>query len=157
MADFRIDGKNVYLGSKMIAQIDEEVCIIERSKDKHFYRVLDSWCLNYDLLKELVERNVARIQIVDKKNAKIYEVDLSKVRELTKRFNTFLSFGSEKQVAVPLPLWDVFRVANGMDSLESLGKTVDAYASSTFTGRWAERLRKHGDRSQQDIFGGLDG
>ena len=56
MADFRIDGKNVYLGSKMIAQIDEEVCIIERSKDKHFYRVLDSWCLNYDLVKELTER-----------------------------------------------------------------------------------------------------
>ncbi len=153
MSGIKIDGKNVYLGSKMIAQIDDGACVIQRSKDKHFYRVLDSWCLNYELVKELVEKEVTRIQIVDKKNAKIYEVDLSKVRELTKRFNTFLSFGSEKQVAVPLPLWDVFRVANGMDSLESLGKTVDAYASSTFTGRWAERLRKRGDRSQQDIFG----
>lgn len=156
MSGIKIDGKNVYLGSKMIAQIDDGACVIERSKDKHFYRVLDSWCLNYDLVKELVEKEVTRIQIVDKKNAKIYEVDLSKVRDFSKRFNTFLSFGTEKQVAVPLPLWDVFRVSNGIDTLESLGKSTDAYASSLFRGRWAERLRKHGDRNQQDIFGGLN-
>lgn len=151
-----IDGKNVYIGSKLIAQIGDGACTIERSKERHFYRALNSWCLNYELVKEMLDKNVKRIQIVDKKAGKTYELELTEVQVLMQKFNAFLSFGTEKQVAVPLSLWEVYGVRNGKDVHEVPGISAEEFANTTFTGRWGQRIKRSGSSSQNDIFGGLD-
>jgi hypothetical protein len=150
-----IDGTNAYIGNKVIARISQEFCIIERNKERHFYRTLNAWCINYELIKEAIERNIPKLQIVDKKFGNTYEIELAEIRNLMRSFNAFISFGNEKQIAVPLSLWDIYETRKGKDHLKTARITIEQLIYWSYSGKWAQRLKKTDSRDQQEIFGGL--
>jgi len=125
------------MNGKTIGQIDGTALIMKRNTERHFYRVLNAWCLNIEVVNSGVEKF-----IIDTEQRQRYVITLSAIKALRSKVNLFVTFGVERQLAIPVQCWDKYSFENlsfpvfiGMPPAEFI---------ETCSGRWRSRLIAYG-------------
>lgn len=133
----------VVLDGRNIGKLNErEALVMRRSVERHKYRVLEAWCLNV----EVVNCGAKRFIIDTTDTAERYVVTLDAIMRLRSVLNLFVTFGKERQLAVPLMCWDKYHHGN-LSFPAQIGLQPADFADSC-TGRWRSRLIA---RSQMEI------
>lgn len=98
-----IDNKGwMMFAGHRIGKVKGSVLTMRRHYSKHLYRVLNSWCLNCEVLNSGVKTFI----IQDEDTGIHYRITSAKIQELFDQFNISITFGIEKQFAIPLQVWD---------------------------------------------------
>jgi len=122
----------VRLDGKAIGRIESNALFMRRTMQKHHYRVLDAWCLNVETV------NVGVDKFIIDAGAEIYTISVGTIKKLRTYINMFVTFGKERQLAIPLKCWDKYEKTNKTFPVY-IGMSPDAFAESC-TGRWTGRL-----------------
>lgn len=119
-----IENKIVFLGSKKIGKLINNVFRTHRSYERHLYRVLHSWCLTERIA--LIPNLKEVIFFISKR--KWFSITTEKINSFMKEFNTYIKYsGYERQIAIPLSICDLYdngKFLEGID-IEAFKKLVD--------------------------------
>lgn len=129
------------MNGKSIGRIDKDCLIMRRNTTKHFYRVLDAWCLNI----EVVNAGVRRF-IIETEQKERWVISFDTIKALRSHLNLFVTFGQERQLAIPALCWD--RYSHENLSFPVFIGTPPAEFAEACPGRWRSRLIAH---SQTEI------
>ncbi len=109
---------SIFVGNKKVGVFEESTgTLIFNKKITHIYKALNSFCVNSEVLSRYDWKNILFKCDFDT------EYRISKI-EFDKLFNTlnmYISFGDEKQVAIPIAM---------MDTVDSLTKIVKVYGTT---------------------------
>lgn len=129
-------GKLMMDGKTIGEMVDEKTLLMKRNKERHHYRALDAWCLNIDVVNSGISRFV-----IDTVQRERFVIHLEKINQLRKHINMFVSFGSERQLAIPIQCWDRY-VYENLSFPAYIGMEAADFAD-TCRGRWQSRLISH--------------
>jgi hypothetical protein len=132
-----IENNSVKVNGKTIGKLEGKTLLMNRNHDRHFYRVLESWCINIDVVNCGAERFV-----IDTDNKERYTVSLSAIKALRSKLNMFVTFGQERQLAIPIQCWDKYSHSN-LTFPTYIGTPAAEFADKC-TGRWQSRLIAYG-------------
>lgn len=127
-------GNKLYIGGKMVGIIHGKNVVMRRSPKHHFYRVLNAWCVNTEILP------FAEVSLViEISRNKFYVISLARLEQLRSRLNMYVTFGQERQLAIPLECWDVYS-SNAVDAMPaSIGVSPLDFVENA-PGRWVSRI-----------------
>jgi hypothetical protein len=123
----------LYLDGKLIGKMEGNILYMKRNVSKHFYRVLDSWCLNIEVVNSGAERFV-----IDTEQRERFIIRLSAVKALRSKINMFVTFGQERQLAIPSKCWDRYSHEN-LSFPAFIGMPPTEFVDNC-SGRWRSRL-----------------
>lgn len=127
-----IDNKGwMMFAGHRIGKVKGSVITMRRHYSKHLYRVLNSWCLNCEVLNSGMKTFV----IHDEDTGIQYRITYDKIQELFGQFNIFITFGVERQFAIPLQVWD-----KSLHDIVTMGMSVTDFWNSPPT-RWIKRKK----------------
>lgn len=128
----RMMDKKLILNGKTIGTVKDDCIVMYRNEGRHLYRVLSAWCLNI----ETVNCGVNRFIIEAGKTR--YEISLDVIKKLRSKINLFVTFKTERQLAIPLKCWDRYEKPN-ISFPSYIGMSPDDFID-TCDGRWRSRL-----------------
>ena len=128
-----IENNIVKLDGKAIGLLNGKVLTMRRNTARHFYRVLNAWCINVEVVNSGAERF-----IIDTEKRERFVVRLSVIQALRARVNVFVTCGQERKLAIPLQCWDKYSHDN-LSFPVFIGIPPDEFVE-TCTGRWRSRL-----------------
>lgn len=129
------------LDARTIGKVENDKLLMHRSRMKHYYRVLNAWCINIDVINSGVTKFIITVDDGDK-----YIIGLDKIKALRSKLNMFVTFKDERQLAIPHSCWDRY-VKENKDFPIATGIPADEFAEKC-DGRWRSRLVAY---SQRDI------
>lgn len=121
------------MDGRTIGRMEGNTLIMRRNVSKHFYRVLDAWCLNVEVINSGAEKF-----IIDTEQKQRYIITLPVIKALRAQVNLFVTFGQERQLAIPAQCWDKYSHEN-LSFPVFIGTPPSEFAE-TCTGRWRSRL-----------------
>jgi hypothetical protein len=125
------------LDGKTIGTINDGGLYMKRNTVKHFYRVLDAWCLNIEVINCGADKFV-----IDTEKKERYIITLATIKALRSQANLFVTFGQERQLAIPAQCWDKYSHENL--SFPVFIGTPPTEFTNICTGRWRSRLLAFG-------------
>lgn len=132
-----IENESVKVNGKTIGKLKDKTLSMKRNHGRHFYRVLESWCINIDVINCGAERFV-----IDTDEKERYIVSLSTIQALRSKLNMFVTFGQERQLAIPIQCWDKYS-HNNLSFPVYIGTPASEFADNC-AGRWQSRLIAYG-------------
>lgn len=120
------------MDGRHIGKIEGNALMMKRNMAKHFYRVLDAWCLNIEVINSGVERF-----IIDTEQRQRYIIKLSTIKALRSKINMFVTFNQERQLAIPVQCWDKYLYEN-LSFPAFIGMPASEFVD-TCSGRWRSR------------------
>jgi len=128
---------------KVIGRIEGSNLFMVRSMDKHFYRVLNAWCINIEVANEpSIEQIIIKLN-----DGTEYHIFTKKIKALRSKVNMFISHAEgERQLAIPLQCWDKYSKDKLMFP-SYIGIPADEFVD-VCAGRWRGRLIAY---SQKEI------
>ena len=96
------------LNGKPLGRVENNKLYMVRAKNRHFYRVLESWCLNVEIVNSGVEWFIINVS----EDGSQYRITLDKIKKLRSKVNMFVSFKDEHQLAIPAKCWDCYAKNN---------------------------------------------
>lgn len=153
-----LDNKDqVILNGMRVARLENETIKMSRTYARHFYRVLCSWCIN----TELLDLQWKFLEIYDATEIKRYVISRDKIQTISKAINMFIAFGDERQLAIPLIVWDVYsgtisklptQIGIGVVDVRNLFGDRAWMIRNQEYGRWSERVKRYDEHSQMTLF-----
>jgi hypothetical protein len=137
-----IENESVKVNGKTIGKLKEKTLFMKRNHERHFYRVLESWCINIDVINCGAEKFV-----IDTDKKERYVVSFSTIQSLRSKLNMFVSFGQERQLAIPVQCWDKYLHSN-LSFPVYIGTPASEFADNC-KGRWQSRLIAYGQTEIQ--------
>jgi hypothetical protein len=128
------------LNGHCIGFVDGNALIMKRTKQKHLYNVLNSWNLNVETINGGVDKF-----IIDTDQER-YVISLDVIQKLRGKLNLFVTFKQERQLAIPLQLWDRYNKPD-LSFPVYIGIPPETFVESC-QGRWRSRIIAH---SQMEI------
>ena len=125
------------LNGRKIGRIKDNVLLMKRNTGRHLYRVLDAWCLNVEVVNSGVDKFV-----IDTELSERYVILLSRIKDLRSKLNLFVTFGQERQLAIPIQCWDKYSFEN-LSFPVFIGTPPSEFIDNCI-GRWRSRLIAHG-------------
>lgn len=120
------------LNGKRIGTIDGKTLKMYRDETRHIYRVLSAFCLNTETVNSGSERFV-----IDT-GRRLYSIQLETIKKLRSKLNLFVTFKTERQLAIPLKCWDRYEKPD-ISFPVYIGMSPDDFVD-TCDGRWRSRL-----------------
>jgi len=137
-----IENESVKVNGKTIGKLKEKTLFMRRNHERHFYRVLDSWCINIDVIN-----CGAKKFVIDTDEKERYVVSFSTIQSLRSKLNMFVSFRQERQLAIPVQCWDKYS-HNNLSFPVYIGTPASEFADNC-AGRWQSRLIAYGQTEIQ--------
>lgn len=128
-----IEEDTLYLDAKVIGKIKNNTLFMKRNIGKHFYRVLDAWCLNIEVVNSGVDKFV-----IDTEQKERFIIKFAAIKALRSKINMFVTFGEERQLAIPSKCWDRYSFEN-LSFPVFIGMPPAEFVDNC-AGRWRSRL-----------------
>lgn len=128
----RIENNKLLLNGKQVGFMQNDILTMKRIFHKHHYYVLDAWCLNVEVV------NSGASRFVIETDTERYIISLDKIMKLRSKLNLFVTFGTERQLAIPLKCWDRYNLPE-VSFPVFIGIPPDEFVDSC-SGRWRSRL-----------------
>lgn len=132
-----IENNIVILDGRTIGRLQKNALIMRRNTGRHFYRVLDAWCLNIEAVN-----CGAEWFIIDTEKKERWVIAHQTIRNLRSKVNLFVTCGQERQLAIPAVCWDRYSHEN-LSFPVFIGVPPSEFAE-TCSGRWRSRLLAYG-------------
>lgn len=127
--------KDIYLGNKRIATLSPSgIAIINKSLDRHLYRKLYAFCIN-----ETLFRNIDIHGFLFSTALQDYFISKQTICNFKEKFNPYISFNGERQLALPLAIMDT---TNKMTGEQQHGLLIDNFVPEYIYSGWCGRTIK---------------
>jgi len=127
--------KDIYLGNKRIATLSPSgIATINKSLDRHLYRKLYAFCIN-----ETLFRNIDIHGFLFSTALHDYFISKQTICSFKEKFNPYISFNGERQLALPLAIMDT---TNKMTGEQQHGLATDKFEPKDIYCGWVSRRVK---------------